>query len=53
MHNYDERGTFKIYRSFVFGQEVGGATAIVSCPKTFFLVNYTYKNKVFKVRVHV
>ena len=20
MHNYDERGTFKIYRSFVFGE---------------------------------
>ena len=20
MHNYDERGTFKIYHSFIFGQ---------------------------------
>ena len=31
----------------------GGATANVSCPKTFFLVNCAYTNNVFNARVHV
>ena len=49
-HNYDERGTFKIYPLSIFGML---ATANMSCSKTFFLVNSVYINNILNAHVHV
>ena len=44
-------GKLIFYRHFYVS--IKGATAKVSCPKTFFLVNFEYINNVLNARVHV